>query len=521
MLTPNGQLANKIEKVMLLSLWTHTLIEEMAAQNQPNSKKIISAGLGKPTYPINEHTVASYLSYWQRIDDLRKKWHLTPEDIQESTAVDYGDPRGDNAPRVLMANVMSKWYFAEIKPEHVLFTIGGIGALRVIFETFNTHFEEIPGYRIITPFPYYSAYSNNPSHRLHPINVMEFPGYKLTSEALEKSIKEAYILAEADHGLPKAVLVCNPSNPLGNVVDEDELNKIANVLRSFPDLYIIFDEAYVEMCYVEIPSFLKIAPDLKHRVIILRSATKALSAAGERMAILLVFEPTLMNEMLNKNISYFIHAPRSAQLAYAETMANFTETEQSKLVTFYKKKVDYVVKRLHVMGAAMPDPLYHVEATFYALADLSDLFGLELPSEMKRVFKNAIPTKIETGEELVYYLLFKDLVMIAPLSYFGLPTDCGYMRITCSGNEQELQELMDRLENRLFQARKTKQLTLLENIKVKLPELKKVDCHMHEIICKKIDFIMLEEDTCFMLKKKNKILDTLQATIINFLDFMH
>ena len=80
---------------------------------------------------------------------------------------------------------------------------------------------------------------------------------------------------------------------------------------------------------------------------------------------------------------------------------------------------------------------------------------------------------------------------------------------------------MDRLEQRLFKARKRKQLTLLENIRVKLPDLKNVDFHMHEIIFKKIDYIMHQENTCLMLKKKNKVLDTLQATIINFLDFMH
>ena len=416
---------------------------------------------------------------------------------------------------------MSKWYGSDIMPEHILFTVGGIGALRVIFETFNTHYEEIPGYRVITPFPHYSAYSNNPKHCLHAIDVMKEPGYKLTAKALEESIKEAYMLAEVDHGLPKAVLICNPSNPLGNIVDETELKKIADVLRGYPDLYIIFDEAYVEMCYVEMPSFLKIAPDLKKRVILMRSATKALSAAGERMAVLMVFDPALMNEMLNKNISYFIHAPRSAQLAYAETMANFDEIERNSLITFYKKKVDYVINRLHVMGASMPDPLYNVEATFYALADFSDLFGLELPSEMQRVFKDVISAKVKTDEELVYYLLFKDAVMIAPLSYFGLAPDSGFMRITCSGNERELQELMDRLENRLFEARKNKKLVLLESIALKLPELRNVDSHMYEIISKKIEIIMYEEDSCLTLRKKNKVLDMLQSTIVSFLEFMH
>lgn len=33
---------------------------------------MIFAGLGKPTYPINSHTIASYLSYWKKLDDLTK-----------------------------------------------------------------------------------------------------------------------------------------------------------------------------------------------------------------------------------------------------------------------------------------------------------------------------------------------------------------------------------------------------------------------------------------------------------------
>ena len=70
--------------------------------------------------------------------------------------------------------------------------------------------------------------------------------------------------------------------------------------------------------------------------------------------------------MLNKNISYFIHAPRSAQMAYAQTMMHFNTEEQKKLANFYKVKVAYVIQRLQAMGAAMPDPFYHVEATLRA-----------------------------------------------------------------------------------------------------------------------------------------------------------
>src|SRR5690606_17466634 len=118
------------------------------------------------------------------------------------------------------------------------------------------------------------------------------------------------------------------------------------------------------------------------RIILLRSATKALSAAGERMAILIAFDSDLVNEMINKSISYFIHAPRSAQLAYAETMRHFDTTEQQRMIHFYKKKVDYVTQRLADMGASMPDKQYVVEATFYVLADFGDMFGLDMPAEL-------------------------------------------------------------------------------------------------------------------------------------------
>lgn len=518
MLTPDGHSARKIEKVMLLSLWANKLKEEEELNSQPHQKKMILAGLGKPTYPINMHTINSYLSYWHRLDELSKKWHLNPETLFDNAAIDYGDPRGDRKPRQLMAQMMTQWYESEIKPEHVLFTVGGIGGLRAIFDTLNTHYEDIPGYRIITPFPHYSVYSNNPSHQLHPIRVMDNPGYQLHAKSLLDSIEEAYLLAETDKGFPKAVLICNPSNPLGTIIDEEELIKITDVLRQYPDLYLIFDEAYAEMSFQPMPSFLKVAPDLKNRTIILRSATKALSAAGERMAVLLVFDDELMNELLNKNINYFIHAPRSAQMAYAETMVHFNDNEQKKLADFYKKKVRYVSTRLKTMGANMPDPLYKVEATFYVLGDFSDLFGLELPEKALRVLQKAGP--VTTDEELAYYLLFTDALMIAPLSYFGLPKNSGCIRITCSADEKELQEMMNRLEHRLINARIIKKTAIIKQINQMLPHLESVDKHTYEIVTHKMLPFLSDESGCLALKTHIHALEKIRLLIIGFVGLL-
>ncbi|MDP3788754.1 MAG: pyridoxal phosphate-dependent aminotransferase, partial [Candidatus Chromulinivorax sp.] len=481
MLTPEGQPANKTDKIMLLAMWTNALRKERSGLTLHNEarKKIISAGMGRPTYPINQYTIQVQLAYWRRIEALVIATISSSEKITESAVIGYGDPRGDVDSREIMASAMSNWYETPIQSHNILFTVGGAGALRVIFETFNFLYENEPKYRVITPFPHYTLYADN-QHQLHPIDVMKEPGYRLTARSMRLSIEQSYELAKKDGGYPKVLLLCNPSNPLGTIISEEELKRIAELLRLYPDIHIVLDEAYAEMSFntLKIPSFLTIAPDLKNRIIIMRSATKALSAAGERMALLIAFDEQLMGKLLDKNISTIGHAPRSSQLAYAETMAQFTSETHQELVNFYLSKVNYVAHRLQEMGASMPDPEYKVDGTFYILGDFSDLFGLELPSETARALEKT--GTITTNEEIAYYLLFHDSVMIAPSSYFGLSKNDGFMRITCSGDEEELQELMNRLAARLFEARYNKKISLLNAIAHQLPELREINKAKHD-----------------------------------------
>ncbi|MGL5742627.1 MAG: hypothetical protein ACRCXC_08810 [Legionella sp.] len=166
----------------------------------------------------------------------------------------------------------------------------------------------------------------------------------------------------------------------------------------------------------------------------------------------------------------------------------------------------------------MLDPLYQVEATFYVLADFSDMLGLSLPQEAARALQKT--GTVTTDEELSYYLLFEDNLMITPLSYFGLSKKDGFMRITCSGRESELNDLMNRLEHRLFVSRKNKKTVLLAKINQKLPVLEKIDAHMFDMICQKLYACCLEEDTCLSLKAKNQSLKKIDATIADFFEIM-
>lgn len=495
MITPYGQSGDQLEKIMLLSIWANHLYKK---QKEP--KEIIFAGLGKPTYPINSHTVKSYKKYWDKLEKLANDWHNELLIDDEECAIDYGDPYGDFHAKTIMAEVMSTWYSTEILPNHVIFTVGGIGGLKIIFEVLNNLYTEYRKYRVITPFPHYSAYANNPHHMLHPIDVMSEPGYKLTASALEKSIQEAFYLSEKDGFLPKVVLICNPSNPLGTVIDKETLVEVANILREYHDLYIIFDEAYVEMTYVDISSFLHVAPDLKNRTIILRSATKALSAAGERMALILAFDEFIIHEIVRQQIITYIHPPRSSQIAYAETMLNYNKEDRQAMSNYYKQKVDYVINRLKEMGANMPSSHYQVDATFYVVGDFSDLIGMSIPKEAEHVLNKT--GEVRTGEELVYALLFQDAVMLAPLSYFGLEPECGYIRITCSAKFDELEEMMDRLEYRLKKTRFLKNQLLIKEILRKIRKLE--DSFLKNKLITRLKMFNDFDATCLDLKQQNK-----------------
>lgn len=515
MLTPDGTPANKIDKIMLLAMWANVLEKESKKKSSDNNenKRMILAGIGKPTYPINQHTVESYLKYWNKIDNII----TTTNSYETKAAIDYGYPSGDIDAREIMARAMSKWYKANIDPQNILFTVGGAGALRIIFETFNEKYTKEAKYRIITTFPHYTLYANN-KHILHPIEVMKTKGYKITANNIRVSIESAYELAKNDGGYPKAILLCNPNNPLGTIINNDELERIVSVFREYPDLYIIMDEAYAEMSFdtEKTSSILAIAYDLKDRIIILRSATKALSAAGERMAILMCFNNDLMGKLLEKNIDTIGHAPRSAQIAYAETMEKFTEESHKKLVNFYKEKVEYVENRLKKMGANMPDEEYKVEGTFYILGDFSDLFGIELPKNSERALEKS--GKVETDEELAYYFLFADSIMLAPLSYFGLDKNKGFLRITCSANIEELTELMDRIEDRLYKARYNKKLTLLDKIEKQLFTFKDINIEKHDETAIKLSKITLKNKDCLSLKKENQMLQKIIVDNANYIN---
>lgn len=473
---PNGGSAGSMDRIMLLATWARKLAEEKHASRP----LIISAGMGRPTFPVSLIAAQAARDYWLKISLLTQQArHLlslgnTPavqnQLVKIAEAIGEGDPQGDLEARNKMATALTRWYNVAISPQHILYTIGGAGALHGVFSVIN---ERFPNGLIVTPFPHYTLYSAQGKNRLFPMYVMKEKGYRLTAQLFSKSLEAASQQAKKEGNQVSAVLLCDPNNPLGTALNERELQEIACVLKQYPGVFIILDEAYTEMRFTgkyQI-SLLSVAPELKERIILMRFATKGLSAAGERMAVTIVFDENIMASLLQKNFSTCDYASRSLQHAFAEAMEKLDVAELDNLSNYYQPQVEYVLKRLRNMSAAMPDLNHRVEGAFYVLADLKDIFGQEISEEAVRALGKR--GKISTDEELIYSLLFDNGVAVAPLSYFGMSNRDGYVRITCSGGDEELTELMDRLENRLAAARKEKQAQLEKQLKELIEQLAK------------------------------------------------
>lgn len=529
LLTPEGKASGKTERIMLLSMWAKYL---QLARSKAKQPAMIFAGMGKPTFPINEYSAESAVSYWStlrlRSHEARQLLHdktLKAREVRDKiskldSSSDYGLPQGELVARTKMAKAFCRWYSSvPIEAKNILFTVGGAASLYIIFEAINRLH---PGGRIITPFPHYSLYAGSRrKNRLHPIYVMKEKGYRLTPSAVEREIKRAIALGKKDGGMPSAFLLCDPLNPLGTLLTIEEAKGIAEVLRRYPDIYIVLDEAYAEMCLSgqAHASLLRVASDLRDRMIVMRSATKGLSAAGERMAVTIAFNDDIMANLVQENIGICGHAPKSLQFAFAEAMGRLDAAELDNLVHYYQPQVELVQRSFAAMGAAMPDRDYRVDGTFYVMGDFSDLLGLELPDSTKCALNRR--GFIETDEDIIYYLLFVDGIMVAPLSYFGGDPQKGYLRITCSSGDAVLQELMKRLEKRLIIARESKQNKIIKRLSNILPEIMAIAPDKHSELMSAFSSIMnvqkRNRDNALALKQANTSLEHVVVDATRFL----
>ncbi len=119
----------------------------------------------------------------------------------------------------------------------------------------------------------------------HAFIIYKLLGVMSESEVIEVPMKKGLVhdldgMLNAIKDNTRVVFICNPNNPTGSMLHE---NEIAKFMKHVPDdVLIVFDEAYAEICQKEMPNTLSYVHEGKN-VIVLRSFSKAYGLAGLRV----------------------------------------------------------------------------------------------------------------------------------------------------------------------------------------------------------------------------------------------
>ncbi len=172
-------------------------------------------------------------------------------------------------------------------PENIFLTDGASAGARNIIELLVAK----PNDGIMIPIPQYPLYSAT-IRRCGGVQVNYFPDedddWALTRDILDESISDA----KKDGVNVKAIVVINPGNPTGAILDESSIKDVVNFARE-NGITIIADEVYQENLYgAEFISFAKSVGEEKIPIFSLHSASKGFyGECGHRGGYLEVRNP--------------------------------------------------------------------------------------------------------------------------------------------------------------------------------------------------------------------------------------
>ena len=266
--------------------------------------------------------------------------------------------------REAIAKKQSKAFNRDIDFEkEVLVTCGGTEAMMCAMMTVCN-----PGDKVIVFSPFYENYGADAIlSGAEPIYVPLIPpNFNFDVGVLEDAFKQN----------PKALILCNPSNPTGKVFTKEELMIIAELAVKY-DTFVITDEVYEHLIYEPYKhTYFASLPGMYERTISTSSLSKTYSITGWRLGYLVA--PEEIAECAKKVHDFLtVGAPSPLQEA-AVVGLNFDESYYQELKKTYTKKRDHFLKGLDEIGLKHTTP----QGTYFVLVDISEFLELEQFKEM-------------------------------------------------------------------------------------------------------------------------------------------
>jgi aspartate aminotransferase len=266
-------------------------------------KNPVNLSIGQPDFDIPDHLKDEAI-------EAIKKGHNT-----------YTLTQGIPELRTEVRNHLEK---RRINPEEILITSGVSGGILLsLFAIIN------PGDEIIIPDPYFVMYK----HLVNlldgkPVFIDTYPDFRFTAERIAPKITSK----------TKAILLNSPANPTGVALDNDDLQKLANLAEKH-SLLVISDEIYSPFSY---DSHHKSIAEFYDKTLVLDGFSKSHAMTGWRLGY--AAGPAELIDQMTKVQQYtFVCAPSIAQKAGVEALKSHVMQDY---IDAYKEKREIIVQGL-------------------------------------------------------------------------------------------------------------------------------------------------------------------------------
>ena len=260
--------------------------------------------------------------------------------------------------RAALARKQSRFMGLPLDPDaHIVVTCGSTEAMTAAVMTACD-----PGDKVIVFSPFYENYvADMILSGAEPIYVaLRPPDFAFDPVELERAFAQQ----------PKALILCNPSNPSGKVFTRQELLLIARLAEQH-DSFVITDEVYEHILYAPNEhTYFAALPGMFDRTISCSSLSKTYCITGWRLGYLLGPE-TVVNQARKVHDFLTVGAPAPLQEA-AVTALGFPDSYYLELQAAYEEKRRLFLGFLDQAGLSYTRP----QGAYYVLVDIGE-FGFE------------------------------------------------------------------------------------------------------------------------------------------------
>ncbi|WP_282925352.1 pyridoxal phosphate-dependent aminotransferase [Peptoniphilus genitalis] len=285
------------------------------------------------------------------------------------------------------------------------------GASESIYDSYSLILEEDD--EILLPNPCWPNYVNA-AHIMGAVPVRyslaEENDFQIDFDELEGLVTEK----------TKAIVIINPSNPIGSMFTLETLEKLADFAKK-KDILVISDEIYEKIIYGN-KKHISIASldGMKERTITINGFSKTYSMTGFRLAYIAAPEEFIrvLNIIHQHNTSCATSFVQHGGITALKEGGDASE----EMVKEYKRRRDYIVEKVNsIEGFSLNAP----DGAFYAFINIK---GLGVSSE-----------------EFCNYLLDEECVAIVPGTVFGSAGE-GFVRFSYASSYEDIVEGLNRME---------------------------------------------------------------------------